>query len=742
MVKQIIFHDSDSDSEKEANLATQFQDLPTSKTTGQHQQNGMMTEQQRRDRSEALAQSQRQLPIYPGKEAIINETWNNDTIVVLGETGCGKTTQIPQYLIGPEYHQLSGNPGTNQIKVVVTQPRRVAAISLATRVSEEVGCKLGTTVGYTVRFDDCSDHKTRLKYVTDGTLLQEMLSDKLLSNYDIVIIDEAHERSLRTDMLLGFLKGIQKTRRNLVEQNSDFPPTKKKGSNTTTSTLARPLKVIIMSATIDAERFSQFFDDAKILYVKGRQHPVTVFYSQQPQEDYVESAVKTSLQIHAKYPLGDVLIFLTGSNHLNDEIENMQAQLQLYADDLTPTMPKMMICPLYAKLPPNQQQKVFQTTPPNHRKFILSTNVAETSITIPGVSYVIDTGFAKIKRFHSMAGVEELRAEAISQSSANQRTGRAGRECPGKCFRLYSQDTYNSLAKITEPEIKRCSLSFAILHLLATGVQDIFSFDFMDKPELDDLKFALVHLALLGALDSGSKINALGRQMATLPLDPPLARCLLASFEQRCASEMIDLIALLEHSDTLLVNTINTRELAQEARRKFIHRDGDHLLLLNILKAYQTVAENSQSQITSKIEQKNWCKENYINPKALSNVLESRKQLRDRCKRLGLDWTQSSREGGSETIETSAAEEDSAPILCSLLAGLATQLAIRQPDQSYINPITKVHVKIHPSSSLYSKGVETFIYHELVHTSSTYARMCSVIKPVWIQDQTTLFNSA
>ncbi|POW07741.1 hypothetical protein PSHT_09842 [Puccinia striiformis] len=699
-VRRIIFQDSDSDSEKEANSTTRFEDLPTSKATGQHQQNGTMTEQQRRDRSEALAQSQRQLPIYPGKEAIITETWNNDTIVVLGETGCGKTTQIPQYLIGPEYHQLSKNTQTNQIKVVVTQPRRVAAISLATRVSEEVGCKLGTTVGYTVRFDDCSDHKTRLKYVTDGTLLQELLSDKLLSNYDIVIIDEAHERSLRTDMLLGFLKGIQKTRRNLVEQNSNFPPTKKKGSTTTTTASARPLKVIIMSATIDAERFTCLTrtllfiiskNSAKILYVKGRQHPVTVFYSQQPQEDYVESAVKTSLQIHAKYPLGDVLIFLTGQ----DEIENMQAQLQMYADDLTPTMPKMMICPLYAKLPPNQQQKVFQRTPPNHRKFILSTNVAETSITIPGVSYVIDTGFAKIKRFHSMAGVEELRAEAISQSSANQRTGRAGRECPGKCFRLYSQETYNSLAKITEPEIKRCSLSFAILHLLATGVQDIFSFDFMDKPKLDDLKFALVHLALLGALDSGSKINALGRQMATLPLDPPLARCLaLGTF--RYAP----------------VNTINTRELAQEARRKFIHRDGDHLLLLNILKAYQTVTENSQSPITSKIEQKNWCKENFINPKALSNVLESRKQLRDRCKRLGLDWTQSSREGGSETIETSAAEENSAPILCSLLAGLATQLAIRQPDQSYINPITKVHVKIHPSSSLYrGRGILSTTNH-------------------------------
>jgi HrpA-like RNA helicase len=196
-----------------------------------------------------------------GKEAIINETFNNDTLVILGETGCGKTTQIPQYLIGPEYHRLLNNP-TKPIKVVVTQPRRVAAMSLATRVSEEVGCRLGTTVGYTVRFDDCSEQKTRLKYVTDGTLLQEMLSDKLLSNYDIVIIDEAHERSLRTDMLLGFLKGIQRTRRTLAEECSDFPKNK---SNQQASTPARPLKVIIMSATIDAERFSQFFDELSLI---------------------------------------------------------------------------------------------------------------------------------------------------------------------------------------------------------------------------------------------------------------------------------------------------------------------------------------------------------------------------------------------------------------------------------------------------------------------------------------------
>ncbi|PLW37019.1 hypothetical protein PCANC_14016 [Puccinia coronata f. sp. avenae] len=729
------FYQSDSDAEDEPETFSKLDSGKKPNPKGPLHQNGT-TDKQRRDKAEALALAQRQLPIYAGKEAIINETFNNDTLVILGETGCGKTTQIPQYLIGPEYHKLLNNP-TKPIKVVVTQPRRVAAMSLATRVSEEVGCRLGTTVGYTVRFDDCSEQKTRLKYVTDGTLLQEMLSDKLLSNYDIVIIDEAHERSLRTDMLLGFLKGIQRTRRTLAEECSDFPKNK---SNQQASTPARPLKVIIMSATIDAERFSQFFDDAKILYVKGRQYPVTLFYAQEPQEDYVESAVKTALQIHAKYPLGDLLIFLTGQ----DEIENMQAQLQMYADDLTPKMFKMIICPLYAKLPPSQQQRVFQRTPPNSRKFILCTNVAETSITIPGVSYVIDTGFAKVKRFHSMAGVEELRPEPISQSSANQRTGRAGRECPGKCWRLYSQETFNSLAKITEPEIKRCSLSFAILHLLATGVEDIFSFEFMDKPKLDDLKFALVHLALLGALDSGSKINGLGRKMATLPLDPPLARCLLASFEHRCASEVIDLIALLEHFDTLLINTISTRELAQEARRKFIHRDGDHLVLLNILKAYQSATENCPSHVNVKVEQRNWCKENFINPKAMGNVLESRKQLRDRCKRLGLDWSQSSREdkaSNSESFGPSAAEEDSSPILCSLLAGLSTQLAIRQPDQSYINPLTKVHVKIHPSSSLYSKGVETFIYHELVHTSSTYARMCSVIKPIWIQDQTNLFNS-
>ncbi|CAH7687057.1 P-loop containing nucleoside triphosphate hydrolase protein [Phakopsora pachyrhizi] len=682
-------------------------------------------DKRRRDKAKALSESRRLLPVYLGKEAILREVSENDTLIVLGETGCGKTTQIPQYLIGQDYERISScdSKEPKLIKVVVTQPRRVAATSLAARVSEEVGCRLGTTVGYSVRFDDCSGKKTRLKYVTDGTLLQELLSDKLLSNYEIVIIDEAHERSLRTDMLMGFLKGIQAMRKEMVARNYKFPndaPGPQAGQP------ARLLKIVIMSATISAQKFSEFFNNAKIIYIEGRQHPVTVYYALEPTDDYVQAAIKTCLQIHTEQPPGDVLVFLTGQ----EEIENMQSQLVMYANDTPPNLPQMLICPLYAKLPPNQQERVFNKTPSNTRKFIIGTNVAETSITIPGVNYVIDTGLAKVKRFHSVAGVEELRAEPISQSSAKQRSGRAGRECPGKCWRLYPERIYESLAPIQEPEIKRCSLSFAVLHLLAAGVEDIFAFKFMDKPEVDDLRFAVVHLSVLGALDKNMKISSIGRQMAKLPLEPPLARCLLASFENGCASEMIDLIALLEHSDTLLVNTTNTRDQAQERRKKFIHRDGDHLVLLNILRAYESLQESRRTAHNLQSELKEWCKEHFINSRAMKNVLESRKQLQDRCSRLSLNWRESSRENRKDISSNS--EEDSAPLLCSLMIGLTTQLAVKQPDRTYINPLTKIQIKIHPSSSLHSNWVETFIYQELVHTSSTYARICSIIKPKWI----------
>ncbi|EGG04572.1 uncharacterized protein MELLADRAFT_88608 [Melampsora larici-populina 98AG31] len=648
----------------------------------------------RQAKADALALVQQALPVYAGKEAILKEIHENDTIVVLGETGCGKTTQIPQYILGHGYRELTNMK--RKIRVVVTQPRRVAAISLATRVSEEMGCELGSQVGYTVRFDDCSNSATALKYVTDGTLLQELLSDELLSTYDVVILDEVHERSLRTDMLMGFMKSIQSTRKEMAERKLNFPT---KGNGAGAGCPARPLKIIVMSATLDAQR-------AKVIYIQGRQHPVTIYFSKEPQTDYIEAAVKTSLQIHKNQPPGDVLVFLAGQ----EDIESMQSQLMLYAKDLLPSMTQIMICPLYAKLPTAQQQQVFVKTPPHTRKFILATNVAETSITIPGVSYVIDAGIAKIKRHHSLAGVEELRAEPISQSSADQRSGRAGRESPGKCWRLYPEEQFETFAKITEPEIKRCSLSFAVLHLLASGVSDVFKFDFMDPPDTGDLKFALLHLVFLGAVNSTGKLSALGRQMAKLPLDPPQARCLLASFENECAQDMIDLLALLEHHDTLLINTSATREQAQEVRRRFLHRDGDHIFLLNILRSFESLLSDSGTE-QNRGEIKAWCRTHHINYKSMTNVLKSRQQLRERCKRADLDWSKST----SDYNRSNNGEGNSEPLLTSLLTGLSTNIAVRQQDRTYLNPVTKIKIKIHPSSSLHGKAVEAFIYHELLY---------------------------
>ncbi|KAG0142686.1 hypothetical protein CROQUDRAFT_673415 [Cronartium quercuum f. sp. fusiforme G11] len=592
-----------------------------------------------------------------------------------------------------------------------------------------MGCELGTRVGYTVRFDDCSNSGTKLKYVTDGTLLQELLADRLLSDYDIVVLDEAHERSLRTDMLMGFLKSIQRTRKDLVEKKLHFPVDENGAS---VGFPARPLKILIMSATLDTGRFSEFFDNAKIVYIQGRQHPVSIFYTQKPQEDFVASAVATSLQIHKNYPPGDVLVFLPGQ----EDIESVHTQLIPYAEDLLPSMTQMKICPLYAKLPPAQQQHVFAKAPPHTRKFVLATNVAETSITIPGVAYVIDCGIVKVKRFHSMSGVEELRPEPISQSSANQRSGRAGRESPGKCWRLYTKAKFDSFTKTTEPEIKRSSLSFVVLHLLASGVTDVFQFDFMDPPETDGMRAALIQLHLLGAIDTAGKLTPLGRQLAKLPLNPPQARCLVASFENDCASDMIDVLALLEHCDTLLINTAATRDQAQEARRRFLHRDGDHMTLLNILRSYDSLLNDSRSEIHVRGEVKTWCRDHFINHKSMSGVLKSRQQLRERCKRIGLDKL-----AGKQTKQNDDGQGDSERILTSLLSGMPNNTAIQQQDRSYVNIVTRTQIKIHPSSSLHGKGVEAFTYHELVHTSATYARTCSWIKPSWIKDKIPGLNN-
>lgn len=647
-----------------------------------------------------LLAERKQLPIWSGRKALVKAVEENDTLIVLGETGSGKTTQVPQFLLE------SNIIGSGMI--AVTQPRKVAAISLANRVSAEQGTSLGGTIGYAVRFDEKAGPQTRIKYLTDGMLVRELLSDPSLSRYSVVIVDEAHERTLRTDMLLGSLKRIQRDRNGSAAATKANDKGKGKALPQGSVT---PLKVIVMSATLDAERFSRFFNGARIVYVKGRQYPVKLMYLTDPTTDYLDSALKTVFQIHLYQPPGDILVFLSGQ----EDIENLEKAIQSHVGKLLAN--PILICPMYAALPPHQQARIFQSPPKGMRKVILSTNIAETSITIPGVRYVIDSGMCKEKGYQSRnagTGIETLTLCPISKSSAVQRAGRAGREGPGICFRLYTEKAYGSLDDISAPEILRCNLTFATLQLKCLQ-QDLSSTDLIDPPPPDAIATSLISLFSLNALDSTGHITPLGRKLAAFPLDPPFARALVASEELGCMTDVIDILALLSASSKVLLDPPSEqREAALEARQKFLHRSGDHLTLLNVLRAYVDV-----DMANDRAGTRSWCNSNWFGEKALKEALAIRAQLRSTCEHMKIDCRQ---KPGDATDN----------ILKSLLAGLFMNTALLQPDGSYKQIVGQRPVKIHPASSLGGRKVSAIIFDELAHTSATYARGVSAIPRQWV----------
>lgn len=399
---------------------------------------------------EAVELQRRSLPIFQARGQLLAQLRNLDSAVLIGETGSGKTTQIPQYL----YEAGISRQGV----IAVTQPRRVAAISLATRVSDEKRTELGKLVGYTVRFDDVTSEDTRIKFLTDGMLLREAISDSLLRKYSCVILDEAHERTIHTDVLFGVVKAAQRRRKELGKL---------------------PLKVVVMSATMDVDLFSQYFNGAPVLYLEGRQHPIQIFYTKQPQHDYLHAALVSVFQIHQEAPSSqDILVFLTGQ----EEIEAMSKTCRDIAKHLPDGCPSMLVLPLYASLPYAQQLRVFQGAPKGYRKVIISTNIAETSITISGIKYVVDTGMVKAKKYNPDSGLEVLAVQRVSKTQAWQRTGRAGREDSGICYRLYTEDEFEKFEKMTVPEIQRCNLASVMLQLLAMKVPNVLTFDFMSKP--------------------------------------------------------------------------------------------------------------------------------------------------------------------------------------------------------------------------------------------------------------------
>ena len=609
-------------------------------------------------------------------------------LVFVGETGSGKTTQIPQFVL------FDDQPQSQRKMVACTQPRRVAAMSVAQRVAAELDVKLGEEVGYSIRFEDMTSPKTCLKYMTDGMLLREAMNDHNLNRYSTIILDEAHERTMATDVLMGLLKEV-------VERRPD-------------------LKIIIMSATLDAQKFQRYFNDAPLLAVPGRTHPVEIFYTPEPEQDYVEAAIRTVLQIHATEDDGDILLFLTGE----EEIEDAARKISLEADEMVREVDAgpLKVYTLYGSLPPHMQQRIFDPAPPPRRpggrpgrKVIVSTNIAETSLTIDGIVYVVDPGFSKQKIYNPRIRVESLLVSPISKASAQQRAGRAGRTRPGKCFRLYTEGAFKKeLIDQTYPEILRSNLSSTVLELKKLGIDDLVHFDLMDPPAPETLMRALEELNYLACLDDDGNLTQLGRLASEFPLDPAVAVMLISSPEFYCSNEILSITALLSVPQ-VFVRPASQRKRADEMKNLFSHPDGDHLTLLNVYHAFkgQDAQENP----------KQWCHDHFLSLRSLQSADNVRMQLLRIMEREELEMV-------STPFEDKKYYENIRRALC---AGFFMQVAKKesQGKSKYTTIKDNQNVLLHPSTVL-SYDADWVVYNEFVLTTKNYIRTVTAVKPEWL----------
>ncbi|KAF5939501.1 hypothetical protein HYC85_023760 [Camellia sinensis] len=584
-------------------------------------------------RKHRIAQQRKSLPIASVEKRLVEEVRSNNILIIVGETGSGKTTQLPQFLF---------NAGLcHDGKVVgITQPRRVAAVSVAKRVAEECGVQLGQRVGYSIRFDDTTSSSTRIKYMTDGLLLREALLDPYLSRYSVIIVDEAHERTVHTDVLLGLLKSVQKVRSVPINECPNIDRMKanngllmeKENDAQRASILKQcrgiklsPLKLIIMSASLDARVFSEYFGGARAVHVQGRQFPVDILYTRHPETDYLDATLITLFQIHLEEGPGDILVFLTGQ----EEIESVERLVQEKLRQLPEDNQKVKVLSIFSSLPSEKQMQVFMPAPTGFRKVILATNIAETSVTIPGIKYVIDPGFVKARTYCVHTGMESLNIVPTSKAQALQRSGRAGREGPGKCFRLYPESEFEKLSDSTDPEISRCNLSNVILQLKALGVDDIIGFDFMEKPSSEAVVKSLELLVLLGALTEEYKLSdPVGHQMARLPLEPIYSKALILASQFNCLEEMLITVAMLS-VESVFYNPREKLEEARTAAKCFSSLEGDHPTLIAVYRAFDEFSEKSNLGNSREKTEKNlrkWCKENFINSRALRHARDIHRQ--------------------------------------------------------------------------------------------------------------------
>lgn len=612
-----------------------------------------------------ILSKRRRLPCWEMRDDVVKMVRANQSSVLIGETGSGKTTQVPQFLLAAVGSELGSG------KIAVTQPRRVAAMSVAARVAQEMDVELGQEVGYNIRFEDMTGENTRLKYMTDGMLLRECQADPLMSQYAAVVLDEAHERTLATDLLFGLLKEVLQKR--------------------------PELRCLVMSATLEAEKFQDYWDGAPLLRVPGRMFPVETFFTLRPEKDYVSAAVEVCCQINAHEGPGDILLFLCGE----EEIETACAEIEGRAEE---TGLSTLVLPLYSSLPMNQQRRVFPLAPEGTRKIVVSTNIAETSLTIDGVVYVIDPGLFKQMLYNPRTHVESLLVSPVSKASAMQRAGRAGRTRPGKCFRLYTLETWDKeLPESTYPEIVKANLSSVVISLKKLGVDDIVHFDFMEPPAPEAMMRALEMLHFLGAIDDEGDLTETGTAMGDFPVDPHMSRVIIGASKRGCVQEALAIISMLSVPPPFS-RPRHAPKAADRAHKQFASGYGDHISVLNAFSSY--VDSRSKSD---------FCHDSFLSDRGMKQAENVHKQLGGICRRRGLD--QAEAPAGALNVS----------IRKAFLEGFFMQCAhLDEGGKNYLTVRDQQMVTIHPGSFLQHKP-EWVLYHETVVTDRCYMRNATAV---------------
>ena len=682
------------------------------------------------------------LPIYKCKNEIINAINNKNikVIIIMGETGCGKTTQVPKIL----YENFS----LENKMICITQPRRIAAISISERVSEEMNSKIGDIVGYSVRFKEKISKNTKIKFLTDGMLVRECILDKNLSKYKYIILDEIHERSIHTDILMMICK--------------DLITNKKR----------KDLKLIIMSATLNPKKYMDYFNTNILLKIEGRKFPVKVYNISEKENEsnisinnikendyydlinnYIDKCLNCILQIllseNEENKNGDILVFLPGQ----EDIENLQDLLLSKKEEIKNKFPEkkieFRILPLFGSLPSNQQMKIFlplkNKSGKNIRKIILSTNIAETSLTIKNIKFIVDSGFFKIRKFYPTLNIDILKILPISKNSALQRAGRTGRESSGNCYRLYTQKQYNNFSENNEPEIKRINLRNISLQLFSIGYNDFNKIDFIDKPSNENFNYAYESLVSLGAFESGdeNKITELGKKMSILPMDPIYSVILINALNNEYTEVFEDIVSIISvlQSDNIFYTPSSKKEIIEKIREKYIDSSSDHITLRNIFNAYRN-ANNKEE----------FCKENYLNDKALAKSVEIFKQLLGYLKQMKKNDYKNDEEkeinykieqidkylGNLKNIGIDNNENKKKLILNCLLTGYFNNIA-KYSNSNFFNTIRGNQLcKIHPISVLIKKPklgkkFGYLIFNEIIITSKKYLKCCTFISPQLVE---------